>query len=103
MNFLEKRQEIISILKTCFDPELAVNIWDLGLIYGVNVNSDNQVDILLTLTSPTCPAADQIFNEIQEKVEDLVWVKELQLDLTWDPPWDSSLLSEATKLELGLL
>ena len=100
---LEKRKEIIDLLKTVFDPELGINIYDLGLIYGVDVNKKNEVTVILTFTSPACPFADVLLTEIRQKVEALVWVKDLALDITFEPMWTTSMMSEEALLEAGLL
>jgi FeS assembly SUF system protein len=86
-----------------FDPEIPVDIYELGLIYDVFVNEDNDVKILMTLTTPNCPVAESLPQEVKEKVRELDEVKEVELELTFDPPWTRDLISEEAKLELGFL
>jgi FeS assembly SUF system protein len=101
--FLQLEDEIIKVLKTIYDPEIPVNIWDLGLIYEIDADDDNNVKIRMTLTAPNCPMADDIIRDVQTQVEAVEGVKELNLKLTFDPPWDESNLTDEAKLELGLL
>ena len=103
LDFLEKETEIIEVLKNIYDPEIPLNIYDLGLIYEVDVDDDNNVKIRMTLTAPNCPMVDILLEEVQLKVNAVEWVKELDLKLVFDPPWDQSMLSEEAKLELGFL
>ena len=103
LDFLEKETEIIEVLKNIYDPEIPLNIYDLGLIYEVDVDDDNNVKIRMTLTAPNCPMVDILLEEVQLKVNAVEWVKELDLKLVFDPPWDQSILSEEAKLELGFL
>lgn len=101
--FLQLEDEIIKVLKNIYDPEIPVNIWDLGLIYEVDSDDDGNARIRMTLTAPNCPIADDILREVREKVEAVEGVKELDLKLTFDPPWDESNLTDEARLELGLL
>jgi FeS assembly SUF system protein len=101
--FLHLETEIVKVLKNIYDPEIPVNIYDLGLIYEINVDDDNNVRILMTLTSPNCPMAGQLLKEIDQKVKTIDGIGSLNLKLTFDPPWDQSMLSEEAKLELGFL
>jgi len=101
--FLQLETEIVKVLKNIYDPEIPVNIYDLGLIYEINVDEDNNVKMLMTLTSPNCPIADQLLEEVEQKVKAIDGVRSLQLKLTFDPPWDQSMLSEEAKLEMGFL
>ena len=96
-------EKIIRVLKTIFDPEIPVDIYELGLIYDVFVNEDNDVKILMTLTTPNCPVAESLPQEVKEKVRELDEVNEVELELTFDPPWTRDLISEEAKLELGFL
>ena len=89
--------------KRSFDPEIPVDIYELGLIYDVFVNEDNDVKILMTLTTPNCPVAESLPQEVKEKVRELDEVNEVELELTFDPPWTRDLISEEAKLELGFL
>jgi len=101
--FLQLETEIVKVLKNIYDPEIPVNIYDLGLIYEINVDDENNVYILMTLTSPNCPIADQLLEEVEQKVKAIDGVSSLQLKLTFEPPWDQSMLSEEAKLEMGFL
>ena len=96
-------EKIVRVLKTIFDPEIPVDIYELGLIYDVFVNEDNDVKILMTLTTPNCPVAESFPQEVKEKVRELDEVNEVELELTFDPPWTRDLISEEAKLELGFL
>ena len=96
-------EKIVRVLKTIFDPELPVDIYELGLIYDVFVNEDNDVKIIMTLTTPNCPVAESLPQEVKEKVRELDEVNEVELELTFDPPWTRNLISEEAKLELGFL
>ena len=96
-------EKIVRVLKTIFDPEIPVDIYELGLIYDVFVNEDNDVKILMTLTTPNCPVAESLPQEVKEKVRELDEVNEVELELTFDPPWTRNLISEEAKLELGFL
>ena len=100
-NELEER--VLEVLKTCYDPEIPVNIYELGLIYEIDVQEGNNVHINMTLTSPACPVAGTLPPEIQGKVADLPEVTEAKVDVVWDPPWTVDMMSEAAKLELGIL
>lgn len=97
---LEER--IVDVLKTVYDPEIPVNIYDLGLIYKIDVSDDGTVDIDMTFTAPTCPAADFILEDVRQKVDNLDGVKSATVNLVFEPAWDQSMLSEEGRLELGL-
>ena len=97
---LEER--IVDVLKTVYDPEMPVNIYDLGLIYKIDVSDDGTVDIDMTFTAPTCPAADFILEDVRQKVDNLDGVKSATVNLVFEPAWDQSMLSEEARLELGL-
>lgn len=99
----ELGEKIVRVLKTIYDPEIPVDIYELGLIYDVFVNEDNEVKILMTLTSPNCPVAETLPVEVEEKVKSLNMVSNAQVEITFDPPWSQDLMSEEAKLELGLL
>jgi FeS assembly SUF system protein len=101
--FLQLEDEIIKVLKEIYDPEIPVNIYDLGLIYEIDADENNNVRIRMTLTAPNCPMADDIIRDVRDKVEAIEGIKELDLKLTFDPPWDESNLTEEARLELGLL
>jgi FeS assembly SUF system protein len=100
---LQLESDIVQILKGIFDPEIPVNIYDLGLIYEINPGEDKKVEIVMTLTAPNCPIADNILEEVKSKVEMLDAVNECIIKLVFDPPWDQSMMSEEALLELGML
>lgn len=102
-NFLELEEQIVTMLKTVYDPEIPVNIYDLGLIYGVDVDDDKQVTITMTLTAPACPAADFIMEDVKMKVESIPEVKSVDVKIVFEPEWHQGLMSEEAKLELGFL
>ena len=95
--------EIVVMLHSVYDPEIPVNIFDLGLIYDVDIDEGNNVTIEMTLTSPNCPAVDFILSDVQMKVESVEAVNKVTIDLVFDPPWDRSMMSEEAMLELGFL
>ena len=95
--------KIVRILKTIYDPEIPVDIYELGLIYDVFVNEDYDVKILMTLTTPNCPVAETLPLEVEEKVKSHNDVKDAEVEITFDPPWSQDLMSEEAKLELGML
>jgi len=95
--------QIVQQLKTVFDPEIPVDIYELGLIYKVKVDEDGSVAIRMTLTSPMCPAAEELPPEVESKARGVAGVSSVVLDLVWDPPWNPGMMSEAAKLELGML
>ena len=101
--FLEREEKIVRMLKTVFDPEIPVNIYDLGLIYRIEPQEDNSVDIDMTLTAPNCPAVDFIVEDVRMKVESIPGVTEARINIVFDPPWDKDMMSEEAKLELGFL
>lgn len=96
-------EKIVRVLKTIFDPEIPVDIYELGLIYDVFVNEDYEVKILMTLTTPNCPVAETLPLEVEEKVKSLDEVKNAEVEITFDPPWTQDLMSDEAKLELGML
>lgn len=96
-------QEIISRIKTVFDPEIPVNIWDMGMIYDITVDDEMNAKILMTVTAPNCPVADTLPIEVKTAVEYISQLKSVWVELTFDPPWDPDRLSDEAKLELGLL
>ena len=102
-NLLVIEAQVIEALRTVFDPEIPVNIYELGLIYEVKVDPSGAVDIRMTLTSPNCPAAGTLPGEVQEKAKAVPGVTDAKVEVVFDPPWDPSSMSEAAKLELGLL
>lgn len=96
-------EQIVKVLKSIYDPEIPVDIYELGLIYDVFVNEDYDVKILMTLTTPNCPVAETLPMEVEEKVRSLDTVKSAEVEITFDPPWSQDLMSEEAKLELGML
>ena len=96
-------EDIVKVIKTIYDPEIPVDIYELGLIYDVMINEDRDVKILMTLTTPNCPVAESLPLDIEEKVRSMKEVKEVEVEITFDPPWTQDLMSEEAKLELGLL
>jgi FeS assembly SUF system protein len=96
-------EKIVKVLKTIYDPEIPVDIYELGLIYDVMVNEDFDVKILMTLTSPNCPVAETLPVEVEEKIKSIDEIKDAEVEITFDPPWSQELMSEEAKLELGML
>jgi len=96
------RDRVIEVLRGVYDPEIPVNIYELGLIYEVNVDDGSNVHVLMTLTSPMCPVAESLPPEVEEKVAAVEGVGKAAVEITWDPPWDPDMMSEAAKLELGM-
>lgn len=96
-------EKIVRVLKTIFDPEIPVDIYELGLIYDVYVNEDYEVKILMTLTTPNCPVAETLPLEVEEKVKSMDAIKNAEVEITFDPPWSQDLMSDEAKLELGFL
>ena len=96
-------ESVVKVLKSIYDPEIPVDIYELGLIYDVMVNEDNEVKILMTLTSPNCPVAESLPKEVEDKTASIAGVKSCEVEITFDPPWSKDLMSEEAKLELGML
>jgi FeS assembly SUF system protein len=103
INTLVIEAEVIEALRTCFDPEIPVNIYELGLIYEVKVEPSGAVGIRMILTSPHCPAAQSLPPEVEAKVKTVPGVTDAKVEVVWDPPWDPSKMSEAVKLQLGFM
>jgi FeS assembly SUF system protein len=102
--FLQLEAEIVKVLKTVYDPEIPVNIYDLGLIYEINVDEEEKIAyIKMTLTAPNCPMADELLDEVVEKVREINGIADCKLQLTFDPAWDKDMMTEEAKLELGFL
>ena len=97
------KQKIIECLQTIFDPEIPVNIYEMGLIYEVEILPINNVQIVMTLTTPSCPSAQSLPIEVDQKVRAIEGVNDVHVAVTWNPPWDKSMMSEAAQLELGML
>jgi FeS assembly SUF system protein len=93
---------IVEVIRTVYDPEIPVNVYDLGLIYEIGIDSENRVKVKMTLTAPGCPVAGSLPVEVEKKIESIPQVKDAEVELVWDPPWDKSRMSEAALLDLGL-
>ena len=101
--FLELEEKVVSVLKTVYDPEIPVDIYNLGLIYGIESNNDGEVKISMTLTAPNCPAADFLVEDVQMKVEGIEGVNKVNIDIVFEPEWNKDMMAEEAKLELGFL
>jgi FeS assembly SUF system protein len=99
---MDLKEKIISEVKKIYDPEIPVNIYELGLIYDIIIEKDNDVKINMTLTTPNCPVAESLPKEVKDSIMAIKEVKNVDLNLVWDPPWDKDMMSEAAKLELNL-
>jgi FeS assembly SUF system protein len=95
------KDSIIAAIQTVYDPEIPINIWEVGLIYEVNVDDDGKAHVLMTLTSPNCPVAESLPSEVKDVVAAVEGVTSSEVEITWDPPWDPEMMSEAAQLELG--
>lgn len=100
---LQIEQRIIDVLKTVYDPEIPVNVYDLGLIYRIDLDDEGHLDMDMTLTAPNCPAADFIMEDVRQRVESVEGVKNLKLSVVFEPTWDKEMMSDEAKLDLGLL
>ena len=99
----ELEKQVIAVLKTIFDPEIPVDIYELGLIYEINIDEEFNVEVVMTLTSPSCPVAEALPAEVEQKVGGIWQVKSASIRLVWEPTWDKDMMSEEAKLELGFL
>ena len=99
---MELKEKMIKEIKKIYDPEIPVNIYELGLIYDVKVEKNNSVKVKMTLTTPNCPVAESLPKEVKDSIMEIKEVKNVDLELVWEPPWDKSMMSEAAKLELNL-
>ncbi len=97
------REKIIDAIKTCYDPEIPVDIWELGLIYELSIYGLNNVYVRMTLTSPSCPAGEAIPADVEQKIKAIKGVNEVKVEVVWDPPYDPSMMSEEARLELGFM
>jgi len=97
----ELRNRVVDALKTIYDPEIPVNIWELGLIYGIDISPENDVAVRMTLTAPNCPVAESMPAQVKYKIENLPGVRSAKVDIVFDPPWDRSKMSDAAKFALG--
>ena len=98
----ELKNKVIAEIKKIYDPEIPVNIYELGLIYKIEISDNKKVDIEMTLTSPNCPVAEELPNEVKDNIKKVEGVSDVNLNLVWEPPWDKDKMSEAAKLELNL-
>ena len=99
---MELKEKIIKEIKKIYDPEIPINIYELGLIYDIKVEKNNDIKVKMTLTTPNCPVAESLPKEVKDSIMEIKEVKDVDLELVWDPPWDKSMMSEAAKLELNL-
>ncbi|MFY7888874.1 MAG: iron-sulfur cluster assembly protein [Spirosomataceae bacterium] len=99
----ELKEDVINAIKQVYDPEIPVDIFELGLIYDIKIFPVNNVYVLMTLTSPSCPSAEQIPSELEQKVREIEWVADVSVELTFDPPYSQDMMSEVAKLELGFM
>ena len=97
------KEKVIAVIQTIYDPEIPVSIWELGLIYEVSILPINNVQIVMTLTAPSCPSAQEIPVEVDQKVREIEGVNDVHVSVVWDPPWDRSMMSEVAMLELGFM
>ena len=102
-NIEELKEEIIKVLKTCYDPEIPVDVFELGLIYDIKISEEKNVNITMTLTSPACPVAEILPHQVEEKTKALPMINDVKVNVTFDPPWSPDKMSEVAKLELGFL
>ena len=103
MDFLILESQIVQVIKTIYDPEIPVDIYALGMIYEISVDENAKAKIVMTLTTPNCPVAESMPNEVREKVAAIPGIKEVDLELTFEPPWTQDMMSDEAKLELGML
>ena len=99
----ELTQQVIDTIKTCYDPEIPVDIWELGLIYEINIDEENNLLVKMTLTSPSCPVAETLPPEVEQKLREVVGIRSAKIELTFEPPWEKDMMSEVAQLELGFM
>jgi FeS assembly SUF system protein len=99
----ELTQRVIDTIKTCYDPEIPVDIWELGLIYEINIDDEKNLNIKMTLTSPSCPVAETLPPEVEQKLREVEGIKSAKIELTFEPPWEKEMMSEVAQLELGFM
>jgi FeS assembly SUF system protein len=97
------KEKVVEAVKTCYDPEIPVNIYELGLIYDISVNPASEVEVKMTLTSPACPAAMSLPGEVEDKIRVMAKPKDVKVEVVWDPPWNPDMMSEAARLQLGMM
>ncbi len=93
----------IAVLKSCYDPEIPVDIWELGLIYEININAEHDIHIKMTLTSPSCPVAETLPPDVEQKLREIEGAKSAKVEITFEPPWEKEMMSEVAQLELGFM
>jgi len=98
---IEMQEKVIRALKTCYDPEIPVDIWELGLIYELNFDLEKNLQVNMTLTSPMCPVAESLPPEVQQKLQAVEGIGKVRVDIVWNPPWDKDMMSDVAKVELG--
>jgi len=103
LNKQELEEKIINVLKSCYDPEIPVDIFELGLIYEIRIDNDANVNVKMTLTSPACPVAGSLPPEVESKIRSVPEVNDVKIELVWNPPWDRDMMSEVAKVELGFM
>ena len=96
-------QQVIDVIKTCFDPEIPVDIWELGLIYEINLDTESNLEVKMTLTSPSCPVAESLPVEVENKLKGVNGIKSAKVILTFEPPWTKEMMSEVAQVELGFM
>ncbi len=99
----ELTQKVIDTIKTCYDPEIPVDIWELGLIYEINLDDEKNLNIKMTLTSPSCPVAETLPPEVEQKLREIEGIRSAKIELTFEPPWEKEMMSEVAQLELGFM
>jgi FeS assembly SUF system protein len=97
------KEKIAGVLRTCYDPEIPVNIYELGLIYDIHVDEQNNAYVKMTLTSPACPVAGTLPGEVEDKIRRLPGIKDVRVDLVWEPPWNPDMMSDVARYELGMM
>jgi FeS assembly SUF system protein len=97
------KEKVVEAIKTCYDPEIPVNIYELGLIYNISVSDSSEVEVKMTLTSPACPAAMSLPGEVEDKIRVMAKPKDVKVEVVWDPPWNPGMMSEAARLQLGMM
>lgn len=99
----ELAQDVIDMIKTCYDPEIPVDIWELGLIYEINIDDDDNLNVVMTLTSPSCPVAETLPPEIEQKLKTVEGINSAKITLTFEPPWTKEMMSDVAQVELGFM
>lgn len=99
----ELTQTVIDVIKTCYDPEIPVDIWELGLIYEIDLDAENNLKVKMTLTSPSCPVAETLPPEVEQKLREIEGIRSAKIELTFEPPWEKEMMSEVAQVELGFM